>query len=77
MKEIIAVCCKVIAWAFVLLVIAYLFGIFFGNGFTGFWESLGLGHSSSSIRTLNKLSVIFLGGAATLFFKLADKIKKM
>lgn len=77
MNKNIAWCCKVIAWAFILLLIVDICGLIFGNGLTDFFGSLGLGHSRASIRFLQKLSVLLLGGAATLFFKLADKIKKM
>lgn len=76
MNNNIAWCCNAIAWVFVILGIVEICGIIFGNGFTDFFGSLGLGDSRSSIRFLQKLSVLLLGGAATFFFKLADKIKK-
>jgi len=76
MNKNIAWCCNAIAWVFVILGIVELCGLIFGNGLTDFFGSLGLGHSSASIRFLQKFSLLLLGGAATLFFNLADKIKK-
>ena len=76
MNKNIAWCCNAIAWVFVILCIVEICGLIFGNGLTDFFGSLGLGHSSASIRFLQKFSLLLLGGAATLFFNLADKIKR-